>query len=50
VRWPPWIPELDSTDRFRNLAEVLEDRGWSDHNIELLLGLNWLRLFGDTIG
>ncbi len=50
VRWPPWIPELDTTDRFRNVARVLEGRGWSEANIERLLGKNWLRLFADTIG
>ena len=50
VRWPPWIPELDTPDRFRNVLRVLDGRGWSDHNLELLLGRNWLRLFGETIG
>ncbi len=50
VRWPPWIPELDSPERFLNVARVLERRGWSEHKLELLLGRNWLRLFGDAIG
>ncbi len=50
VRWPPWIPELDTTDRFRNLVAVLGRRGWKEKQIERLLGLNWLRLFQDTIG
>jgi membrane dipeptidase len=50
LRWPPWIPELDSTDRYRNLLTVLDRRGWSSGDMERLLGLNWLRLFGDTIG
>ena len=50
VRWPPWIPELDTPDRFRNVARVLENRGWRDGDLEKLLGLNWLRLFRDTIG
>jgi len=50
VRWPPWIPELDTPDRFRNLVRILEGRGWSQENLEKLLGLNWLRLFEDTIG
>jgi membrane dipeptidase len=50
VRWPPWIPELDSTDRFRNLLKVLDKRGWSEGNLELLLGQNWMRLFHETIG
>ena len=50
VRWPPWIPELDSPDRFRNLVRVLEGRGWSESKLERLLGQNWLRLFSETIG
>ena len=50
VRWPPWIPELDSTDRFRNVIEVLSRRGWRMHELERLLGSNWMRLFRDTIG
>jgi membrane dipeptidase len=50
LRWPPWIPELDSTDRFRNLLAVLDRRGWSTGDMEKLLGLNWLRLFRETIG
>ncbi len=50
VRWPPWIPELDTPDRFRNLVRILEARGWREGNLEKLLGLNWLRLFRETIG
>jgi membrane dipeptidase len=50
VRWPPWIPELDTPDRFRNVVRILEGRGWSPTNLEKLLGLNWLRLFRETIG
>jgi len=50
LRWPPWIPELDSPDRYRKLMTVLEGRGWKSHDIERLYGLNWIRLFGDTIG
>ncbi|EAQ96810.1 dipeptidase [Congregibacter litoralis] len=50
LRWPPWIPALDTTDRYRNLMAVLEGRGCASKDIERLLGLNWLRLLGDTIG
>lgn len=50
VRWPPWIPELDSPDRFRNLVRVLRSRGWSQANLEKLVGLNWLRLFRQANG
>lgn len=50
LRWPPWIPELDTPDRYRNLLAVLEKRGWKSADMERLLGLNWLRMFADTIG
>jgi len=50
VRWPPWIPELDTPDRFRNVIEILDRRGWNEDQLERLLGQNWLRLFQDTIG
>ena len=50
VRWPPWIPELDSPDRYRTLVGVLKRRGWTEGQLEGLLGRNWERLFRDTIG
>jgi membrane dipeptidase len=50
LRWPPWIPELDTPDRYRNLVAVLDRRGWKEGDMERLLGLNWLRLFEETIG
>ena len=50
LRWPPWIPALDSTDRFRNLLAVLDRRGWSGGDVERLLGLNRRSQFRDTIG
>ncbi|MEM1188270.1 MAG: membrane dipeptidase [Pseudomonadota bacterium] len=50
LRWPPWIPALDTPDRYRNLMAVLERRGWKSDAIERLYGQNWLRLFRETIG
>lgn len=50
VRWPPWIPELDSTDRFRNVARGLAGRGYSEDEIERILGRNWLRYFREVLG
>lgn len=50
VRWPPWIPELDSPDRYRTVVQLLKERGWTERQLEGLLGRNWERLFGDTIG
>lgn len=48
VRWPPWIEGLDEPERFRNVAHGLHRRGYSDGDIEKLLGQNWLRYFRDT--
>jgi len=50
VKWPPWIPELDTPDRYRNLLAVLDRRGWKTGDMERLLGENWLRLFTDVYG
>ncbi|MDX1577081.1 MAG: membrane dipeptidase [Gemmatimonadota bacterium] len=50
VRWPPWIPELDDTDRFRRVTAGLMARGYSDEEVLKVLGGNWLRYFRDVIG
>ncbi len=50
VRWPPWIPELDGTDRFRHVARLLGERGHPGDAIEKILGGNWLRYFREVIG
>ena len=49
VRWPPWIPELDSPDRYRSVAEILDRRGYSSGEIEKVLGLNWLRYYREVL-
>ena len=50
VRWPPWIPELDVPERFRTVAHGLARRGYSEDQIEKILGLNWLRVFRENLG
>ncbi len=49
VQWPPWIPELDTTDRYRHVARLLDKRGYRTGDIEKILGQNWLRFFQDTL-
>ncbi|MEE8295796.1 MAG: membrane dipeptidase [Sphingomonadales bacterium] len=49
VRWPPWIPELDVPERFWNTTVALQKRGYSEDQIEKLLGQNWLRLFAEVL-
>jgi len=49
VQWPPWIPELDTTDRYRHVARRLDKRGYSTGDIEKILGLNWLRYYKEVL-
>ncbi len=49
VRWPPWIPELDSPDRYNSVAAILDQRGYSSGDIEKVLGLNWLRYYKQVL-
>lgn len=49
VRWPPWIPELDSPDRFKSVAEILDQRGYGSGEIEKVLGMNWLRYYQNVL-
>jgi membrane dipeptidase len=50
VRWPPWVEGLDKPDRFRNVAQVLADRGYASSDVERILGGNWVRYFRDIFG
>ena len=50
VKWPPWIPELDTTRRFLNVTYGLFSRGYSESSVRKILGLNWLRFFEQVIG
>ncbi len=49
VQWPPWIPELDSSKRYLNVAEGLKRRGYTFNEIEKILGLNWLRYYKEVL-
>ncbi|MDT0538404.1 MULTISPECIES: dipeptidase [Croceitalea] len=49
VQWPPWIPELDETDRYQNVTRLLEKRGYSTGDIEKILGLNFLRYYDEVL-
>lgn len=49
VQWPPWIPELESPDRFKTVAHALDKRGFSTGDIEKILGQNWVRYYGETL-
>jgi membrane dipeptidase len=49
VQWPPWIPELDGTDRYRHVARFLDQRGYSTGDIEKILGQNFLRYYREVL-
>ena len=49
VQWPPWIPELDTSKRFLNVASGLKKRGYKYKEIEKILGLNWLRYYSEIL-
>ena len=49
VRWPPWIPELDTPDRYKIVARILDRRGYRSEDIEKILGLNWLRYYRNVL-
>ncbi len=50
VRWPAWIPKLDTPDRFKNVTQILDKRGYSTGEIEKILGLNWLKYYREVFG
>ena len=50
VQWPPWIPELDETDRYRHVTRLLEKRGYTTGDIEKILGQNFLRYYREVLG
>lgn len=41
---------LENHSMFGNITRVLVARGYADDDIRKLMGGNWLRLLGDTIG
>ena len=49
VQWPPWIPELDSIDRYRHVARGLDKRGFTTKDIEKILGQNWIRYYKEVL-
>jgi membrane dipeptidase len=49
VQWPPWIPELDTTDRYRHVTRLLEKRGYGTGDIEKILGGNFLRYYREVL-
>tara|TARA_B100000700_G_scaffold285255_1_gene339147 strand:+ start:2089 stop:3042 length:954 start_codon:yes stop_codon:yes gene_type:complete len=46
--FPPWPTWFDGPKDFGNLAEGLEEAGFSAEERDLVLGGNWLRLFGEV--
>ncbi len=49
VRWPPWLPGLEPPERYKNVAHVLNRRGYKSGDIEKILGLNWLSYYREVL-
>jgi len=49
-RWPFFIAELNHPRRMETIADGLARRGYRAADIDRILGLNFLRLFRETIG
>jgi membrane dipeptidase len=53
-KFPPlalrYVAELNRADKAPNLTAGLLARGFSDDDVRKILGLNWLRVFGDVWG
>jgi len=47
-QFPPWPPWFEGPMDFPSLAEGLDEAGFDAHDRDLVLGGNWLRLFGDV--
>ncbi len=46
----PFVKGLDSLAHYPNLTAAMERRGWPEQRIRGVLGENWLRFLGETIG
>ncbi|WP_265571584.1 dipeptidase [Sphingomicrobium nitratireducens] len=46
----PLVPDYNSIDLYKRLGEDLMKRGWSQRQVEKLLGLNLLRVYGQAWG
>lgn len=46
----PFVKGLDSMAHYSNLTAAMQRRGWVEQRIRNVLGENWLRFLGETIG
>jgi membrane dipeptidase len=49
VRWPPFIEEVDNEQRYKTIARGLFSRGHSEEVVKKILGLNFQRVFKETL-
>jgi membrane dipeptidase len=50
VRWPPFIEELDVPEKLKIISQCLSARGFSNADIEKIMGLNFLRVYKEILG
>jgi membrane dipeptidase len=50
IGWYPWIESYNSIDRYRRFADDLVKRGWTQRQVEKMMGGNLLRVYGEAWG
>jgi membrane dipeptidase len=50
LRWPPFIEELDVPEKLKIISQRLSARGFSNADIEKIMGLNFLRVYEEISG
>lgn len=50
IRWPPFIEEIDVPEKILIIAKRLSQRGFSDSDIEKIVGGNFLRVYQEVLG
>ena len=50
IGWYPWIESYNSIDRYRRFADDLVKRGWTQRQVEKMMGGNLLRVYREAWG
>ena len=50
VRWPPFIAEIDVPEKFHIIRKRLAQKGFSEADLEKVLGGNFLRIYREILG
>ena len=50
IGWYPWIESYNSIDRYRRFGDDLVKRGWTQRQVEKMMGGNFLRVYREAWG